>query len=147
MATLSPVLVDFERAVDEPVGQREAGLDLHPIAEIAADNNRLQHDLVVGVERRDAHALRAEDERGEREWRSVLGSAGMWKWTSAKAPGHSFPSGLSACSSISAVREFSASAFEVDDQLRLESLLLAGQMQRRLDAGRESPRKAWGTFT
>ena len=35
------------------------------------------------------------------------------------------------------MRELSSSAFEVDDELRLERLLLAGQMQRRLDARRE----------
>ena len=58
----------------------------------------------------------------------------MWKCTSAKAPGHSLPSGLSACSSTSAVREFSATRIRRRHELGLEGLLLAGQMQRRLDA-------------
>ena len=36
--------------------------------------------------------------------RNVLGSEGMWNCTSVKAPGHSLPSGLSACNSIRVVR-------------------------------------------
>ena len=46
--------------------------------------------------------------------RSALGSAGKWNSTSEKAPGHSFPSLLSACNSDCAMRELSATAFEVE---------------------------------
>src|ERR1700722_4703427 len=53
----------FERAVDKLVRLQKARLDLHPVSEIAPDDDRLQDDLVVAVERGDLHPFSAEKKR------------------------------------------------------------------------------------
>ena len=137
--TASPVWVEFERAVDEPVGWREAGFDLHAIAEIAANNNWFQCDLVFGVERRDPHALSAENERGQRNGQRVRIGWNV-EVDFCKGAGPSFPPGLSACSSIRAVREFSASAFDVDTSSASKVSFWPGKCSVALMPGASSPR-------
>src|ERR1700722_20308875 len=61
----------LEWAVDQPISQREARLDLYLVSKIASNHDGLQGDFVVGVERGDLHALGVEDERGERNGQRV----------------------------------------------------------------------------
>ena len=68
----------------------------------------------------------------------------MWKWTSANAPGQSLPSGIVRLQLDQGGARVFRQRIRRRHQLGLEGLLLAGQMQRRLDARRELAEKGLG---
>src|ERR1044071_7073472 len=55
------------RAVDDAVGGRKAGGNLHHLAQVARDGDGPQRDLAVGVHGGHAHSLLVEDQRAGRD--------------------------------------------------------------------------------
>ena len=117
----------FVRAVDKPVGERgrtRSPPDCRDCGPTTGFNATLSSASSAATLMPCAPKTSAVAGR-----RSVFGSEGMWKWTSAKAPGQSFPSGIVRLQLDQRGARILRHRVRGRDELRLEGLLLTRQMR------------------